>query len=57
MLAFLNASMEGLPGRVVFAGVGVSLMAYGSNKMMAGLWRKFFPKKEKKPYVQKKLVE
>ncbi|MFO7872074.1 MAG: DUF1206 domain-containing protein [Candidatus Undinarchaeales archaeon] len=45
-------------GRIIVAAIGVSLVAYGLDKMLSGLKDKLFPKKEEgKPYVQKKLVE
>jgi len=47
-------------GRMVAAFVGVSLMAYGSNKMLRGLMphvKKAIFGEEKPKYVQKRLVE
>ncbi len=58
LISIIINMVGGLVGRVIVVAIGVSLVAYGLDKMLSGLKDKLFPKKEeKKPYVQKKLVE
>lgn len=44
--------------RIIIAIIGISLMAYGTDKLFSGLKDNLFPpEEEEKPYVQKRLVE
>jgi len=57
LLSIINTSLGGYLGRVLIVVIGVSLAAYGLDKMMGDLWHKIFPKKPpKQKYVQKKLT-
>jgi hypothetical protein len=54
---FLAVFGQSIFSRILLGAIGVSIMAYGSNKLFAGLGNILFkPKKPKPKYIQKRLA-
>lgn len=55
----VSTLMQGVIGRIVAVGIGISLAAFGISRLFAGVLTKIMAKRkrEKQKYVQRKLVD